>query len=134
MTITRRAFALSVLLLVCGVAASARQETAAPAKASLSAEQMEQFLLKARLFSIRSAGDGITDSRRATFTDGSLTTTCTFRPSTNTARSYRRCKARRSTSKTATGITSAGIVSRGCSAWTTSPCLLSAALREPRRR
>ncbi len=73
MTITRRAFALSVLLLVCGVAASSRQETAAPAKASLSAEQMEQFLLKARLVSIRSAGDGITDSRRATFTDGSLT-------------------------------------------------------------
>jgi hypothetical protein len=49
----------------------AQQATAtAPA---LSIEEMERFLLNARLVSTRRAGDGITNSMRATFSDGTLT-------------------------------------------------------------
>jgi hypothetical protein len=41
--------------------------------AALSPEAMEAFLLKARVMNVRDAGSGVTNSRRATLTDGQLT-------------------------------------------------------------
>ena len=46
----------------------------APASApSLTPAQMEKFLLSARIQNMRTAGEGVTGSRRATLTDGQLT-------------------------------------------------------------
>ena len=51
----------------------AQSGPAATATSHLTAEAMETFLLKTRIGSMRSAGGGVTDSRRATLTDGVLT-------------------------------------------------------------
>lgn len=52
---------------------NAAQETTAAQRPTLAPEQMEAFLLKARITRIRDAGNGVTASRRATLTDGTLT-------------------------------------------------------------
>lgn len=46
---------------------------ASPPAAAPSPEAMEAFLLKARVLNTRDAGSGVTNSRRATLTDGQLT-------------------------------------------------------------
>jgi hypothetical protein len=48
-------------------------QTAPESASALTAEQMETFLLKARVSNQRDAGGGVTASRRATLTDGQLT-------------------------------------------------------------
>ena len=54
--------------------ASARQsESRAPATAVLTVEQMEAFLLKAKIVRMRPTGVGVTNSQRVTLTDGELT-------------------------------------------------------------
>ena len=67
------ALALGVLLVAGGQAVRAAQETAAPAPVNLTPEQMEKFLLQAKILKTRSAGNGVTNSLRATLSDGQLT-------------------------------------------------------------
>ena len=63
---------LGGLLFVSSHAAVA-QETAPPAAVNLTTEQMETFLLQAKIVRTRSAGNGVTNSRRVTLTDGKIT-------------------------------------------------------------
>lgn len=69
MTLTRR---LLLFLVVVNLSASAFAQVAAP-PATLTPAEMETFLLTARIERFQSAGDGITNSRRATLTDGRIT-------------------------------------------------------------
>lgn len=62
---------VGLLLLVLNVSPLAGQSVK-PAVA-LSPEAMEKFLLTAKMVSSRAAGDGITNSQIATFTDGTVT-------------------------------------------------------------
>ena len=71
MIATRATGLLGLLLFVLNVSPLAGQSVR-PA-AALSPEQMERFLLTAKLVSSRAAGDGITNSQLATFTDGTIT-------------------------------------------------------------
>jgi hypothetical protein len=68
-----RAAAVALLVIACGVAAHAGQAPAAPAPVILTPAQMEEFLLHAKILKMRGAGDGVTNSRRATLSDGTLT-------------------------------------------------------------
>jgi hypothetical protein len=63
---------VGLLSASAGVTALA-QEAGVPSQSSLTQEQIEAFLLNARVLSVRDAGNGVTGSRRATLTDGSLT-------------------------------------------------------------
>ena len=60
----------AVLLLTSSRATHAQQETASIGHVTLTPEQMEKFLLEARIVKTRSAGTGVTDSLRATLDDG----------------------------------------------------------------
>ena len=62
---------IGLLLFVLNVSPLAAQSVK-PA-AVLSPEAMERFLLTAKMVSSREAGDGITNSQLATFTDGTIT-------------------------------------------------------------
>jgi hypothetical protein len=62
---------IGLLLFVLNVSPLAAQSVK-PA-AALSPEAMERFLLTAKMVSSRDAGDGITNSQLATFTDGTIT-------------------------------------------------------------
>lgn len=73
MKFPQRMAAVTVLVIACGVAVRAEQTAAAPATVALTPAQMEEFLLNAKIIRMRSAGDGITNSRRATLSDGTLT-------------------------------------------------------------
>lgn len=76
MDVRRRSRVLGAILLVGLAPALFAQETPAPAPTptpALSPEAMEAFLLKARVSNLRDAGSGVTNSRRATLTDGQLT-------------------------------------------------------------
>lgn len=68
---------VAVLVLLAALWApalsAAQQPTASPAPVTLSREQMEAFLLNAEILRMRSAGGGITDTQRATLSDGVLT-------------------------------------------------------------
>jgi hypothetical protein len=68
---------VAVLVLLAALWApalpAAQQPTASPAAVTLSREQMEAFLLNAEILRMRSAGGGITDTQRATLSDGVLT-------------------------------------------------------------
>ena len=74
MDVRRRSRVLGAILLVGLAPTLLAQETPAPASTpALSPEAMEAFLLKARVSNLRDAGSGVTNSRRATLTDGQLT-------------------------------------------------------------
>jgi len=74
MDVRRRSRILGAILLVGLAPTLLAQETPAPASTpALSPEAMEAFLLKARLSNLRDAGSGVTNSRRATLSDGQLT-------------------------------------------------------------
>jgi len=68
---------IAVLVLLAALWApalsAAQQPTASPAPVTLSREQMEAFLLNAEILRMRSAGGGITNTQRATLSDGVLT-------------------------------------------------------------
>src|SRR5262245_15791479 len=74
MDVRHRSRVLGAILLV-GLAPVlfAQGAPASPPTAALSPEAMEAFLLKARVLNTRDAGSGVTNSRRATLTDGQLT-------------------------------------------------------------
>ncbi|MCE2542114.1 MAG: hypothetical protein J4F30_01545 [Acidobacteria bacterium] len=69
MRVPRRPLALFAALFLYAGAVHARQAPAPP----ISPEAMEAFLLNAELSDIRGAGAGVTDSLRATASDGRLT-------------------------------------------------------------
>jgi hypothetical protein len=73
MNVPRQLAGLTLVTIVLSLAVPAAQRATAPADLALTAEQMETFLLTARIVRMRPAGSGITDSRRATLTDGPLT-------------------------------------------------------------
>jgi hypothetical protein len=72
MTFPRSVSALGVLLIVCAAAVRGGQASQG-SSVSLSDEEKKAFLLKAEITNVRSAGDGVTNSQRATLTDGRTT-------------------------------------------------------------
>jgi hypothetical protein len=73
MKASRPLVGITLFTVVLSLAVPAARQATAPAAAALTAEQQETFLLTARIVRMRPAGAGITDSRRATLTDGQLT-------------------------------------------------------------
>ena len=65
--------ATAAILLVLAWSPAAAQTTAASAPVTLAPAQMEEFLLRARIVNMRAAGGGVTGSRRATLSNGTLT-------------------------------------------------------------
>jgi hypothetical protein len=63
----------AAVFLVLAWSPVAAQTAAASAPVTLAPAQMEEFLLRARIVNMRAAGGGVTGSRRATLTDGTLT-------------------------------------------------------------
>jgi len=72
MDVRRRSRVLGVILFAALAPAVFAQGTPVPTP-PLSPEQMETFLLKARISNQRDAGSGVTNSRRATLSDGQTT-------------------------------------------------------------
>ena len=69
-----RAAALTLLIIAWSVPIpAAAQDAAASAPVTLAPAQMEEFLLHAKIVRTRDVGDGVTNSRRATLSDGTLT-------------------------------------------------------------
>ncbi len=69
-----RAAAITLLIVAWSVPIPASaQDTAASAPVTLTPAQMEEFLLRAKIVRTRDAGDGVTNSRRATLSDDALT-------------------------------------------------------------
>lgn len=74
MDVPRISRVLCVMLLAALAPARAAQDVPVPSTApALAPEAMEAFLLTARVSNVRDAGSGVTNSRRATLTDGRLT-------------------------------------------------------------
>jgi len=67
----QRLAAVALLAIACTAALHAQQTATAPAV--LTPEQMEAFLLNATIVRMRPAAEGVTGSRRATLSDGTLT-------------------------------------------------------------
>jgi hypothetical protein len=73
MDLVRRSLVLSVVLIACTGALLNGQEAAREAQPRLTPDEMEAFLLKAKITNRRDAGSGVTGSSRVTLTDGRLT-------------------------------------------------------------
>ena len=73
MNSTRRTLVAFLLALACAVPPAAAQTAAAAPAPTLSQEDMSTFLLKGEIGRMRSAGAGVTDSKRATLTYGTIT-------------------------------------------------------------
>ena len=69
----QRLAAVALLAIACTAALHAQQTATAPAPAVFTPEQMEAFLLNATIIRMRPASEGVTRSRRATLSDGTLT-------------------------------------------------------------
>ena len=72
MDVRRRSMVLG-LVLFAGVSRALLAQSTLATQPSLSVEQLETFLLKARISNQRDAGGGVTGSRRATASDGQVT-------------------------------------------------------------
>ena len=70
---TRQLAGITLFTIALSLAVPAAQQAADPGAAALADEQRETFLLTARIVRMGPAGSGITESRRATLTDGTLT-------------------------------------------------------------
>ena len=73
MDISRRLIVLGLVLLACTGASVRALQAPAAAVPSLTHEEMETFLLKAKIIKTKDAGSGVTASRRVTLSDGRLT-------------------------------------------------------------
>jgi len=73
MDTVRRSLVLGVFFVVCTSALLAGQGVPPAAAPSLTPEDMEAFLLKAKVTNRRDAGSGVTGSSRVTLSDGRLT-------------------------------------------------------------
>jgi hypothetical protein len=73
MRYVRHAAALTLLVIAWIVPMPAAQQAAAPAPLALTHEQMEDFLLNARVLATKGVNKGVTNTRRATLSDGRIT-------------------------------------------------------------
>jgi hypothetical protein len=73
MRYVRHTAALTLLIIAWSVPMPAAQDAAAPAPVTLTPAQMEEFLLRAKIVRTRAVGTGVTNTRRATLSDGVLT-------------------------------------------------------------
>ena len=74
MAVTRRSFALALVLTIAGVRPCLGQDTAAPAAPpQLAAEDMESFLQNAKIVATKSTKKGVTLPKRVTLSDGRVT-------------------------------------------------------------
>lgn len=73
MTKAQRPVVVALVVLAWSVGAYARQQPAPVPAVAFTPAQMETFLLTARIDKVRPAGDGITNSQRATLSDGTVT-------------------------------------------------------------
>lgn len=73
MRFVRRAVLVALVVIAWGATGAGAQGTAATDRAALHPDQMEAFLLGAEIVRMQPAGDGVTNSRRATLFDGRLT-------------------------------------------------------------
>jgi hypothetical protein len=73
MDFVRRSLVLGVVFVACTGALLTGQEAAPAAQARLTPDEMEAFLLKAKVNNRRDAGSGVTGSSRVTLSDGRLT-------------------------------------------------------------
>lgn len=73
MRYVRHAAALTLLIIAWSAPMPAAQDAAAPAPVTLTPTQMEEFLLRAKIVRTRGVGTGVTNTRRATLSDGVLT-------------------------------------------------------------
>jgi hypothetical protein len=69
----RRVVAVALLVIAWHVPLAVAQDAAAPSRITLTPAQIEEFLLRAKVLRTRAAGTGVTNSLRATLSDGSLT-------------------------------------------------------------
>lgn len=75
MAVTGYATLIGVFVLTCGVTHAAGQDAAVATSTSLAPQEQELFLRNARIVrgSMRRLGTGVTDSRRATLSEGGIT-------------------------------------------------------------
>jgi hypothetical protein len=73
MTLARRAAVLVFLIMACGVAPRAAQDVTTSARPVLTPQEMEDFLLKARIVATKGVSKGVTSTRRVTLSDGRTT-------------------------------------------------------------
>lgn len=73
MRYVKRAAVLTLLVIAWSVPMPAAQNAAAPAPLTLTPEQMEDFLLNARVIATKGVNQGVTNTRRATLSDGRIT-------------------------------------------------------------
>ncbi len=74
MVVTRRLFALVLVLTIAGLRPCLAQDAAPVAsKAPMAAEEMERFLLEANIVANKSTKKGVTNARRVTLSDGRVT-------------------------------------------------------------
>ena len=73
MRIARRIVGVALVAMLQGLSTSAAAQTPAPERVSLTPEQMEKFLLEARVLKSRAAGSGTTGTLRLTLSDGTVT-------------------------------------------------------------
>ena len=73
MRIARRIVGVALVAMLHGVSTSAAAQAAAPERVSLSPEQMETFLLEAKIVRSRPSGSGTTGTLRLTLSDGTVT-------------------------------------------------------------
>ena len=69
----QRVVVVALLVIAGHVPMAVAQDAAAPSKVTLTPAQIEEFLLHAKVLRTRAAGAGVTNSLRATLSDGSLT-------------------------------------------------------------
>jgi hypothetical protein len=73
MRYVKHAAVLTLLVFACSVPMPAAQNAAAPAPLTLTPEQMEDFLLNAKVIATKGVNQGVTNTRRATLSDGRIT-------------------------------------------------------------
>jgi len=73
MRVFQRVVAVALVVIAWHVPLAAAQDAAASSSATLTPAQIEAFLLHAKVLRTRPAGAGVTNSLRATLSDGSLT-------------------------------------------------------------
>ena len=73
MRIAGRFVGVALIAILHGFSTSAVAQTTAPERVSLTPEQMEKFLLEAKILKSRAAGSGTTGTLRLTLSDGTVT-------------------------------------------------------------
>src|SRR5688572_31956886 len=73
MAVTRRSFAIALVLTIAGLRPCLGQDTAAQAAPQLAAGDMESFLQNAKIVATKSTKKGVTLAKRVTLSDGRVT-------------------------------------------------------------